>query len=501
VADLRGAEWQKRGRGCWPSLAPDNSGLLWIFEGAHRNVFLSLPGGKEPWEVALDNAPGAAGFEVYHPRWSNHVRFMTMTGPYRGRKVGANRIRSGGQAVEVYVGRFDGSFSRIEQWVQITHNERTDLYPDVWIAGGEHSSVAETFKRARDPRESPPIAADGKATETWPGKREGLVFLWENARAQNRIKDPRKTARRECRVRATGAARYGRFYDMDLAGGAIRAVDADAALLDACRATGCLTVEAAVTAADTGRAQPACVVTFSANGRQRNFTLGQHGDRLVFALRTTGTGLNGISPPVTLGRIEAGRMVHVLVSYRPGLLVGYLNGKQVIAGTDIAGDLDNWTQQHLLFGSEATGDCDWAGRLEGIAIFNRFVGADEARGRYGLHLARIGTRRRADRIRIEGRLLELSPTPSLRDIHPYRRCLAAYAYEVEKALQGTCQAEEIIVYHWVILDGEILPPKHREGDLCTLTLEPFKQHPQLRSERRSLDLDDPALPAYYDVAR
>lgn len=42
---------------------------------------------------------------MYHPRWNNHVRFMTMTGPYINGE-GGNKIGGGGKKVEIYLGRF-----------------------------------------------------------------------------------------------------------------------------------------------------------------------------------------------------------------------------------------------------------------------------------------------------------------------------------------------------------------------------------------------------------
>ena len=30
----------------------------------------------------ISKAPGVNDYEVYHPRWSNDVRYMVMTGPY-----------------------------------------------------------------------------------------------------------------------------------------------------------------------------------------------------------------------------------------------------------------------------------------------------------------------------------------------------------------------------------------------------------------------------------
>jgi hypothetical protein len=147
IVQLQKGDWEKVARGCWPSLAPDNSYLFWIFDGAHRNITLYPSGPGKRRKVNLSKVQGIDGFEVYHPRWSNHVRYMVMTGPYTagGGKPGGNRILSGGTAVEIYVGRFDGELGKIEQWTRVTHNELPDFFPDVWIEGGEKASVAQTM--------------------------------------------------------------------------------------------------------------------------------------------------------------------------------------------------------------------------------------------------------------------------------------------------------------------------------------------------------------------
>ena len=81
----------------------------------------------------INGAPGIDGYEVYHPRWSNHPRIIVMTGPY---KVGAgpNRIAAGGREVEIYVGRFNPNYTAIETWWRVTFNDRGDFFPDVWIS-------------------------------------------------------------------------------------------------------------------------------------------------------------------------------------------------------------------------------------------------------------------------------------------------------------------------------------------------------------------------------
>lgn len=138
VLELPNGEWRPLGDGCWTSLAGDDSGLFWYFDGQHRNLTMvdtdtgAEPGDEPRWTVNINSAPGIDGFEVYHPRWSNHARFLTMTGPYTV-GGGGNKIRGGGQGVEIHIGRFAPDHRSIDGWIQVTHNDAADFYPDVWI--------------------------------------------------------------------------------------------------------------------------------------------------------------------------------------------------------------------------------------------------------------------------------------------------------------------------------------------------------------------------------
>lgn len=120
-------------RGCWPAMARDNSYLVWVFDGQHRNLRFHRADGSPLREVAINTAPGIGTYEVYHPRWSNHPRILAVTGPYRSGD-GDNRIGNGGGAVEVHLGRFAPDASSVESWARITGNDRPDFYPDVWVA-------------------------------------------------------------------------------------------------------------------------------------------------------------------------------------------------------------------------------------------------------------------------------------------------------------------------------------------------------------------------------
>lgn len=128
------------GKGCWPSMAPDDTYLMWIFDGPHRNLVFHSFDGKERWVVNINHAPGIDGFEVYHPRWSNLDRFMSMSGPYR------QGIKNTTGGVNIYIGRFNRILTEVEQWVQLTNHEKSDYYPDVWVEPGigRHWAVDES---------------------------------------------------------------------------------------------------------------------------------------------------------------------------------------------------------------------------------------------------------------------------------------------------------------------------------------------------------------------
>jgi hypothetical protein len=131
VADLQRRTWTKLGEGCWTGLSYARGPLFWYFDGAHRNVTIVDVDTEARWMVNINSAPGFDGAEVSHPRWTNHPRFLTLSGPYN--QGGANQVKSGGKQVEIYVGRFSADFSRVEAWARVTNNSGGDSDPDVWI--------------------------------------------------------------------------------------------------------------------------------------------------------------------------------------------------------------------------------------------------------------------------------------------------------------------------------------------------------------------------------
>jgi mono/diheme cytochrome c family protein len=152
-------------------------------------------------------------------------------------------------------------------------------------------------------------------------------------------------------------------------------------LLEAVKASGELTLEAWITPADARQTGPARIVTFSAGPNQRNFTLGQDGDRFDVRLRSTKTDPNGMpslgGPTGRMGR----RPIHVAYTRdASGKARLYLDGVEE-AARDVSGELTNWDGAfRLAVANETTGDRPWKGVLHLLAIYSRALSAEEVRG-------------------------------------------------------------------------------------------------------------------------
>jgi hypothetical protein len=152
IAELPNGAFRKLGDGCWTALANARGPLLWYFDGAHRNVTMVDVETDRRWGVSISRAPGFDGAEVFYPRWTNHSRFLAISGPYN--QGGGNQVRSGGDQVEVHVGRFSADFTSVEAWARVTNNSHGDMYADVWIDSNRSPHAAR-------PQGSIGPAADG----------------------------------------------------------------------------------------------------------------------------------------------------------------------------------------------------------------------------------------------------------------------------------------------------------------------------------------------------
>ena len=172
VAELPNGKLEKMGDGCWTAMASVRGPLMWYFDGAHRNLTLVDVRTSKRWTVNINGVPGFGNDEVYHPRWTNHPRFLVTSGPYN--LGGDNQVRSGGAQAEVYLGRFAADYSRVESWHRVTTNSGGDSYPDVWInrTDNPHPTAGRTLgpdgavaQRSTAPGSAPAASADRTVVE------------------------------------------------------------------------------------------------------------------------------------------------------------------------------------------------------------------------------------------------------------------------------------------------------------------------------------------------
>lgn len=118
------------GRGCWSSLASDNSyiSVHYPVSGGHSS-FVVWRHLDSLATVPLDPQPRIDGTttETFHPRFaSKGGRFLVLTSGYAedGRE---------GDSVEIYAGRWAADYRSMEQWVRVTDNLVRDYTPDLWV--------------------------------------------------------------------------------------------------------------------------------------------------------------------------------------------------------------------------------------------------------------------------------------------------------------------------------------------------------------------------------
>ena len=344
-----------------------------------------------------------------------------------------------------------------------------------------------------------PVVGARAAEPAWPGSRDSLVLVWRSANRPAEVVDPQTGASRIFRAEPRLAARFGRFFEMDPRGGFFSGESAQDAVAAACKKTNQFTLESMIAPPDLQQTGPASIISF-ASAEACDFLLGQERDRLVLRLRTSAAGTDAATL-ADLGPLAAGRLQHVLINYQPGRLTCYRDGEAISVAPPVAGDFSAWKPARLTFGAGPGGERPWKGRIEGIALYNRFMEPTEAKARFGLAATMVKGRTPAERVTVEARLVAMTPTPNLASVAPYVRVLVAGEYEVEKVVEGRCDAKRILAAHWAILDSKVLPVVGTPGSRYRLVLERFDDHPELESERLVMTDVDGGLPLFVDTER
>ncbi len=453
VVDLDTGFLQRTGNGCWTSIAPDNSGVSWVFDGPHQNVSVYDREGRVLNTLALNTHPDLQGKRVYHPRWTNHSQFAVVSGPYiQDKKAGADRI-------EIYLARFAPDMSKVEDWERVTHNDRADIYADVWIKGGEDASLTV--------QEGQPVEV---ASAKWPPGSKHLFFAWKNNRESVEVHD------KVSRLRAEGAARFGKRFDLAPGKGLFRAEGIEAKVIDG---MDWLVVDAVITPAGEGGS----IMEFG------KYRFSQHGDEFRITIRASGS-----ERSIRFGNPVAGQPVSIRLEFDPEGFATLINGKRQEIWTSPLAFSSEWKEAGIVFGG------DWDGRIEQVAFYGGVgqvsipqlplpgdinIKADKGEG--GL--------------KVRAKLLEVTPQPAVEELGAYTRALVYHLYEVDEIMEGESDARRIVVAHWSLLDRRPASGIPSEsGAFYELEVEPLEENPQLKSERTFDDTSDLDAPIYFDIA-
>jgi len=478
VVDLESGErWQNQ-HGCWPSMAPDNSYAAWVFDGSHKSVHIFGDRGVKHSQVTVNDAPGVDGYEMYHPRWSNHPRFFAITGPFKGKTIG-----DGGHSAEIYLGKFSAGLKKVETWVRVTEDGFGDFFPDVWIKGGDAASLESSlFNDA----EVPP--SDQLKKTEWPSQPKDLLFVWENGSPNGqRIADARGDHQgHECSVIAHDRARFGRHFEMIADGGHFE-IDGESMVLldqrldgsDAKRGGG-FSVEAWITPESTG---DGVIVSHP------KFQLRQNEGEFRFAA------LAPRPATMSLGPIVPGEPVHLALSLDDEGWWIFRDGKGRTDKTAVLSAEPMASRRGTTIGG------GWNGRIEGLAIYDRSLSAEEVAVNHA-HFKQLEAQRAkatVPAIELKAKLLETTELRSVEDLE-YSRALICSRYEVVEVVDGELAEKEIAVFHWAVMDRKALSGIPDEiGKVYELKIEPYAEHPEIVSELRWSDFFEEGYELFYDV--
>jgi len=215
--------------------------------------------------------------------------------------------------------------------------------------------------------------------------------------------------------------------------------------------------------------------------------------------------MSGEIGDIELCRLSAGQPQHVVVTYRPGELVCYLNGRRVYHDGKLQGDFDAWQRWPINVGDEQRGGHDWAGTLQGLAIYDRALGEDEVRRNAEQYRSQLDRRHKVPQVEVVGTLLETSPIPAPDEISPARAALVVCRYRVDEIARGDLDASEVLVAQWAVLDGQPQAIASAQmGSQRRMVLERLGLNAQLENVLRVDEFsqgDVPAKPRYYDISQ
>ncbi len=335
---------------------------------------------------------------------------------------------------------------------------------------------------------------------TWPLSRKDMVMLLGNGEKERFHYDAKTEKFLPTTFVPWRLARMDRKGRSVLRGGVFSAQGAGRGISVKCGRTNAFSIEVVIMPGSLlqgDEKNPRHIIScrYGEGDEDLNFRLSQAESKLYLFLRTGTEGIDAIVAKVDLLTLGTTIPNHIVVSYKPGELLCYLNGKEVKRIDKITGELE-WLEgtadNGLTLGGEPKTNLLWWGKLERMAVFARTLDPEEVTANYGATKKLIDSRPRIPDIFVKAKLTAKSSVPALRDIAPYTDALIINEYEIVEVLDGTLKAKKIQVVQWGVIDKTPTPvTKIPVGTLINLELEREADHPEIESEvvRSSIEED------------
>jgi hypothetical protein len=289
-------------------------------------------------------------------------------------------------------------------------------------------------------------------------------------------------------VEGREAARYGRLGEMQLDGGSFEVEhESTEGIIAALQEKTGAAFEAVLLPQEAGsdEGSKGLKPVFAAPG----FFVGSEGGKVVVGRPGAGFWESAEMLPVQACHLVVNRPTNATEAFEV-----YVDGRSLTLGQRSASGVKD--EPAVRFGG------GWNGGLLNVALYDRVFTAEEA-GRSGeLMQQRIAKLPPAPpRVRLMGKLVEVSAMPTAEAIDPYTSAMVEYVYEVEKVLEGEFKEPRVLVKHWAMLDLHPVKGLPREpGKSYELVLESASDHKHLEGERVMQDTTAFDLPAWFDVA-
>lgn len=495
--NLSQGSWKKLATATWPGMAPDNSYVSWTLDAERAVLQFNQMNQQEPWEINLSAAPGLGGnAKIWHPRWCGGVGILAFTGPYPQAPNQPNFIDlKDGTGAEIFLASIGAGSNAIVSTVQLTHNNRGDCYPDVWMEGPQIETLAG-FEQS--PEERPDAIP-----KPWPANPEAVHFAW-NSGAKD-VELPASDGTRVSRVFGKNFAKLDRFWNLDFSRGYFEADSASSSgLAAAVNGSHEFTVEAILTETRDG-IDPLSIRLLGYRQKEGGemFGLYRLEGNLVLRIRLGALAESSAVFPIKLAsfRIDPDRPYHLTITISGKTLKTYIDSSLVSEDTLDEPGLGGWMEGVFQIGDpNPMGSAQWTGQAESVATYGRALSQEEVLKNFDAAKQKMAVRKSADRIKVKAKLEEITELPANAIQGPYPRVLTSRSYKLEEVLAGICEHKFFTVNHDAVLNQNVvkgLPGKI--GDIYELVLEPAGQHPELKAARVENTSSHVDLPVFVDV--